>query len=89
MILRRPPLAPTTDHPGPGDEWPATRPSPFPGPFPGPFPSPSSGPFSGHATPPFARRLQPPLKEVLKGLDARELEGETVFDQLFGPKPKA
>ena len=23
-------------------------------------------------------------KEVLKGLDARELEGETVFDQLFG-----
>ena len=30
------------------------------------------------------RRVQPPLREVLKGLDARELEGETVFDQLFG-----
>lgn len=30
-------------------------------------------------------RPQPPLKEVIKGLDARELEGETVFDQLFGP----
>ncbi len=29
-------------------------------------------------------RVQPPLREVLKGLDARELEGETVFDQLFG-----
>ena len=32
-------------------------------------------------------RVQPPLREVLQGLDARELEGETVFDQLFGPKP--
>ena len=32
-------------------------------------------------TPP---RAQPPLREVLKGLDTRELEGETVFDQLFG-----
>lgn len=28
--------------------------------------------------------VQPPLREVLQGLDARELEGETVFDQLFG-----
>ncbi len=36
-------------------------------------------------TPP---RVQPPLREVLKGLDARELEGETVFDQLFGPELK-
>jgi len=37
-------------------------------------------------------RTQPPLREVLKGLDTRELEGETVFDQLFGhlgtPKPR-
>ena len=32
-------------------------------------------------------RVQPPLREVLEGLDARELEGETVFDQLFGPRP--
>lgn len=32
-------------------------------------------------------RVQPPLQEVLQGLDARELEGETVFDQLFGPRP--
>lgn len=31
-----------------------------------------------------APRVQPPLKEVLQGLDARELEGQTVFDQLFG-----
>ncbi len=31
-------------------------------------------------------RVQPPLREVLQGLDARELEGETVFDQLFGHK---
>jgi hypothetical protein len=30
-------------------------------------------------------RRQPPLREVLKGLDLRELEGQTVFDQLFGP----
>ena len=30
-------------------------------------------------------REQPPLKEVLNGLELRELEGETVFDQLFGP----
>jgi hypothetical protein len=35
-----------------------------------------------------ATRTQPPLQEVLQGLDARELEGETVFDQLFGPKPE-
>ena len=33
-------------------------------------------------------RVQPPLREVLKGLDARELEGETLFDQLFGPQPE-
>ncbi len=32
-------------------------------------------------------RVQPPLREVSQGLDARELEGETVFDQLFGPQP--
>lgn len=32
-------------------------------------------------------RSQPPLQEVLKGLDARELEGQSVFDQLFGPLP--
>lgn len=35
-----------------------------------------------------APRTQPPLCEVIKGLDARELEGETVFDQLFGAKPQ-
>ncbi|MES2719019.1 MAG: hypothetical protein V4795_24885 [Pseudomonadota bacterium] len=33
------------------------------------------------------RRPQPPLQEVLQGLDSRELEGPTVFDQLFGPLP--
>lgn len=34
---------------------------------------------------PFIRkRSHPPLREVLKGLDARELEGQTVFDHLFG-----
>jgi hypothetical protein len=37
--------------------------------------------------PPAPQRPQPPLREVLKGLDARELEGETVFDQLFGLPP--
>lgn len=42
----------------------------------GGLPMPSAAP-----TPP---RVQPPLREVLKGLDTRELEGETVFDQLFG-----
>lgn len=34
-----------------------------------------------------APRPQPPLREVFKGLDVRELEGETVFDQLFGLPP--
>jgi hypothetical protein len=38
----------------------------------------------GDLPPVAAPRTQPPLKEVLKGLDSRELEGETVFDQLFG-----
>ena len=36
---------------------------------------------------PAGPRPQPPLREVLQGLDTRELEGQTVFDQLFGPKP--
>lgn len=31
------------------------------------------------------KRQHPPLTEVLQGMDARELEGQTVFDQLFGP----
>ena len=30
-------------------------------------------------------REQPPLRELLQGLDVRELEGETLFDQHFGP----
>ncbi len=34
-----------------------------------------------------APRRQPPLREVLQGLDSRELEGQTVFDQLFGAPP--
>ena len=36
-----------------------------------------------------ALRRHPPLTEVLQGLDARELEGQTVFDQLFGSTPPA
>ncbi len=44
-------------------------------------------PAAGKATQP-ATRVQPPLQEVLQGLETRELEGETVFDQLFGPKPE-
>lgn len=38
---------------------------------------------------PAAARRHPPLTEVLQGLDARELEGQTVFDQLFGHPPPA
>jgi hypothetical protein len=34
--------------------------------------------------PPAPQRPQPPLREVLKGLDVRELGGETVFDPLVG-----
>lgn len=34
-------------------------------------------------------RRQPPLVEKFKGLDTRELEGPTVFDQLFGATPAA
>ncbi|OGA99419.1 MAG: hypothetical protein A3E25_17815 [Burkholderiales bacterium RIFCSPHIGHO2_12_FULL_69_20] len=57
----------------PGRSWQRTRPSPLPD------------------TPvvPASQRQQPPLQEVINGLDARELEGETVFDQLFGPTPPA
>jgi hypothetical protein len=36
---------------------------------------------------PASHRQQPPLQEVIRGLDARELQGETVFDQLFGETP--
>jgi hypothetical protein len=48
-------------------------------------------PLDGSEVGPLLRplsRVQPPLREVLQGLDARELEGETVFDQLFGPQPE-
>ncbi len=56
-----------------------------------PLPVPATGRAGQPAGPPpkpaadTAPRPQPPLKEVLKGLDTRELEGPTVFDQLFGP----
>jgi hypothetical protein len=55
----------------PARAWQTTRPSPLP------------------ETPvvPASRRQQPPLQEVIRGLDARELQGETVFDQLFGETP--
>ena len=57
----------------PGRAWQRTSPSPLPD------------------TPvvPTSQRQQPPLQEVINGLDARELEGETVFDQLFGPPTPA
>jgi len=55
-----------------------------------PTPAPAPGrPRDGASPAPRAAatpRVQPPLREVLQGLDARELEGETVFDQLFGPE---
>ena len=38
---------------------------------------------------PGSQRPQPPLREVFKGLDVRELEGETVFDQLFDWPPRS
>lgn len=47
----------------------------------------TAAPASAPAGAPTGRRVQPPLQEVLQGLDTRELEGPTVFDQLFGPKP--
>lgn len=61
-------------HPGTGPKHPGT-----------PTGSNASHPAAPGATP--GRRPQPPLQEVLKGLDSRELEGQTVFDQLFGPQP--
>ena len=53
-------------------------------PIPSPTASPEWPPHDAGALLPQPRR-QPPLREVLKGLHVRELEGETVFDQLFGP----
>lgn len=55
----------------PGRAWQRTAPGPLP------------------ETPvvPASHRQQPPLQEVIRGLDARELQGETVFDQLFGETP--
>jgi len=58
-----------------------------------PTPSPAAGrewqpTEAGGLLPESPSRRQPPLREVLKGLDARELEGQTVFDQLFGPTAK-
>lgn len=58
---------------------PRTTPTPAPGhDRPAPTPTPLQRP-----------RVQPPLREALAGLDVRELEGQTVFDQLFGPEPAA
>ena len=45
-------------------------------------------PATAPAGAPTSPRLLPPLQEVLQGLDTRELEGQTVFDQLFGPMPE-
>jgi hypothetical protein len=42
---------------------------------------------AGDMPPPALSRPQPPLREVLQGLEVRELEGESVFDQLFGLPP--
>ena len=60
-----------------------------------PFPTRGHRPAADHwqdtqpgELPALARR-HPPLTEVLQGLDARELEGQTVFDQLFGHPPPA
>jgi hypothetical protein len=47
----------------------------------------SPGPLADTPVVPASQRQQPPLQEVIHGLDARELEGETVFDQLFGSTP--
>ncbi len=41
------------------------------------------------ATPPETSQNQPPLTEVLHGLDSRELDGDTLFDRLFGDPPGA
>ena len=53
-------------------------------PIPSPASSPEWPPADAGTRLPQTRR-QPPLREVLKGLHVRELEGQTVFDQLFGP----
>jgi hypothetical protein len=42
---------------------------------------------SGDLPPPATSRLQPPLREVIQGLDVRELDDETVFDQFFDLPP--
>lgn len=58
------------------------------------LPNPASGPDDAWAQTcpgdlmPMVARRQPPLQEVLHGLDSRELEGPTVFDQLFGNLPE-
>lgn len=58
-------------------------------PLPAPPPA-GERPAPGAAPAPAPRaRVQPPLREAFKGLDMRELEGETVFDQLFGPDSPA
>lgn len=49
----------------------------------------SPSPLAESPVVPASQRQQPPLQEVIRGLDARELEGETVFDQLFGSTPPA
>lgn len=78
MMLRRPfakpPADPRAEAPR---EWQNTCPAPLD--------------LESLEPPPRARstpREQPPLQEVLKGLETRELEGQTVFDQLFGPSIK-
>lgn len=42
---------------------------------------------SADLPPPATPRPQPPLREVIEGLDVRELDGETVFDQFFNLPP--
>lgn len=75
MRLRPLPPDPTRGHRPAADAWQDTQPGELPASMP--------------ASPLAVARRHPPLTEVLQGLDARELEGQTVFDQLFGHPPAA
>ena len=52
-----------------------------------PAPPPAAGPAAAPPLPGTPPKAEPPFTRVTRGLEMRELEGQTVFDQFFGADP--
>ena len=53
-----------------------------------PLAAPGAASTTPGSAPPQGRPNEPPFERVAQGLEMRELESQTVFDQLFGGTPR-